>query len=92
MIGCGKMGGALLDHWMTGDEDFTIVDPGLEQAPDGARLLADRDALEGERFDVVVVAIKPQMIDDLMPPYRDHLAPGGYVLSIAAGTSAARIA
>lgn len=92
MIGCGKMGGALLDHWMTGDEDFTIVDPGLERAPDGARLLADRDALGAERFDVVVVAIKPQMIADLLPPYREHLEPGGYVLSIAAGTSAARIA
>ncbi|OBX18462.1 pyrroline-5-carboxylate reductase [Erythrobacter sp. QSSC1-22B] len=92
MIGCGKMGGALLDHWMTGDENFTIVDPGLEHAPDGVRLLADRAALGDERFDVVVVAIKPQMIADLIPPYRDHLEPGGYALSIAAGTSAARIA
>ncbi len=92
MIGCGKMGGALLDHWMTGGENFTIVDPGLTSAPDGARLLADRAALGDERFDVIVVAIKPQMIDDLIPPYREHLEPGGYVLSIAAGTAAERIA
>ncbi|MBX7496300.1 pyrroline-5-carboxylate reductase [Qipengyuania sp. 6B39] len=91
MIGCGKMGGALLSHWMRGDEEFTIVDPALDAAPDGARLVRDRSTVADERFDVVIVAIKPQMIDDILPDYAPMLAEGGYVLSIAAGCSLARL-
>lgn len=92
MIGCGKMGGALLNHWMTGGENFTIVDPALESAPSPVRLVSDLNALGEEKFDVVIVAIKPQMIDDVLPDYASRLAEGGYVLSIAAGCSAQRIA
>lgn len=92
MVGCGKMGGALLDHWMSGGENFTIVDPALDSAPSPARLVSDTDALGDEDFDVVIVAIKPQMIDDVLPGYASRLADGGYVLSIAAGCSAERIA
>jgi len=91
MIGCGKMGGALLGHWTDGGENFTIVDPALGSAPSSARLVADAGELNGERFDVAIVAIKPQMIGDVLPGYADRLADGGYVLSIAAGCSAERI-
>ena len=91
MIGCGKMGGALLEHWMSGGDDFTIVDPALEQVPAPARLVADAGELGDASFDVIVVAIKPQMIDDILPGHAGRLAPGGYVLSIAAGCAAARI-
>ena len=63
------MGGALLDHWMSGGENFTIVDPMLDQAPDGVRLVKDRSAIADDRFDTIIVAIKPQMIDDVRPAY-----------------------
>ena len=92
MIGCGKMGGALVAQWTKGSEDFTVLDPGLEAAPAGTRLIASADALGGEQFDVIVVAVKPQMIDDVMPGHAQRLAEGGYVLSIAAGYTAARLA
>ena len=85
------MGGALLSHWIEGSESFTIVDPALDSAPDGVRLVRDRDALKNETFDVVIVAIKPQMIDDILPGYAAMLSDGGYVLSIAAGCSLARL-
>lgn len=85
------MGSALLEHWKQGDEQFTIVDPGLTQPPDGVRLFQERSALSDERFDVVIVATKPQIIGDVLPDYVAHLADGGYVLSIAAGASIDRI-
>ena len=91
MIGCGKMGGALLSHWMSGGERFTVVDPALETVPDGARLVRERDEIAEERFDVVIVAIKPQMVDEVLPDYASSLAEGGYVLSIAAGCSIDRL-
>ncbi|WP_435201257.1 pyrroline-5-carboxylate reductase family protein [Qipengyuania sp. 902] len=91
MVGCGKMGGALLSHWMQGNEQFTVVDPALDSAPDGARLVRDRSEIASETFDVVIVAIKPQMIDDILPDYASMLSENGYVLSIAAGCSLSRL-
>jgi len=91
LIGCGKMGGALLEYWKRGDESFTIVDPFLESAPEGVNLVKDRAALGDKRFDVIIVAIKPQMIDDILPDYAPVLSDGGYVVSMAAGASIARI-
>ena len=85
------MGSALLGQWAKGPESITVVDPGQNSVPGGARLVADRADLADKVFDCLVVAVKPQMIDDVMPAYADHLAPGGYVLSIAAGYSAARL-
>lgn len=85
------MGGALLENWRRGDEAFTIVDPGLDGAPDNVRLVKDRADIADESFDMVVVAIKPQMIDDIMPAYGQMIADGGYALSIAAGASLERL-
>ncbi|MXP46087.1 pyrroline-5-carboxylate reductase [Altererythrobacter luteolus] len=92
LIGCGKMGGALLTHWLSGPESFFIVDPGLEIAPDGATLVAGRDDLAGRKFDVVIAAVKPQQIDDILPQYADAYQDDGYLLSIAAGCSIERLA
>ncbi|MEN3972781.1 pyrroline-5-carboxylate reductase [Sphingomicrobium sp. XHP0235] len=85
------MGGALLEYWKKGDEDFTIVDPFLEKAPEGVRLEKDRDALGEQKFDTLIIAIKPQMLGDILPGYTEHLSGDGYALSIAAGASIARL-
>ena len=47
------MGGALLEYWKRGDESFTIVDPFLENAPEGVSLVKDKDAL-GEKASMIV--------------------------------------
>lgn len=86
------MGGALLKHWNTGNENFTVADPFLDSAPRNVRLVKDISSISGEKFDVIIVAIKPQMIDEVLPAYRPLLVAGGYVLSIAAGASLARLA
>lgn len=85
------MGGSLLSFWKNGNDDFTIVDPFLDSAPEGTRLVTGVEAIEGQRFDIVVVAIKPQQIDDIVPLYRDFFAEDGVLLSIAAGCSIARL-
>lgn len=85
------MGGSLLSFWKNGNDDFTIVDPFLDSAPEGTRLVKGVEAIEGHRFDIVVVAIKPQQIDDIVPLYRDFFAEDGVLLSIAAGCSIDRL-
>ncbi|QZD88091.1 pyrroline-5-carboxylate reductase family protein [Qipengyuania psychrotolerans] len=92
IVGCGKMGSALLEQWSKGPEAITVIDPGQNSVPGGASLLADRGALGEERFDCIIVAVKPQMIDDVMPAYKQHLSDDGYVISIAAGYTSARLA
>lgn len=91
MVGCGKMGGALLGNWMKGGDEFTIIDPLLEKAEPGARLVRETSELADRQFDVIIIAIKPQLIDKVMPAYASMIAPGGYALSIAAGSSIDRI-
>ncbi len=85
------MGSALLSFWKKGDEDFTIVDPGLDSAPEGVELVGSRGDLDDRKFEMVVVAIKPQQVDDVLPDYRDVFADDAVLLSIAAGCSAARL-
>ncbi|WP_034811395.1 pyrroline-5-carboxylate reductase [Hyphomonas sp. L-53-1-40] len=92
LVGCGKMGGALLTQWMRAVEDeFTIIDPFLDQPVEGARLFKDINALGDEKFDLLIVAIKPQMVDEILPAYKDVLNPDGAVASIAAGCSVQRL-
>lgn len=92
MIGCGKMGGALLGRWATQlDHQITIVDPALTSAPATVTLCADIKALGEKRFDIIIVAIKPQLIEVVLPAYAAHLADNGCVISIAAGYAVASI-
>ena len=85
------MGSALLSQWMEGPEAITVVDPAGSDVPDGVALIADRAEIADRKFDLIVAAVKPQLIDDILADYATMLAPGGYVLSIAAGYSAARL-
>jgi pyrroline-5-carboxylate reductase len=83
LVGCGKMGGALLRGWRDGRaaERFAVVEPagGAETFPDAESLPADLAP------DVVVLAVKPQTMDEALPSYRRFVRPGTVFLSIAAG-------
>jgi pyrroline-5-carboxylate reductase len=92
LVGCGKMGGALLRGWreqrVAGR--FVVVEPGAGAAEfAGAadvQLHESLDAVDPAfRPDVVVFAVKPQMMDGVTPHYGRFAAPGTVFLSIAAG-------
>ena len=85
------MGSALLSQWVEGPERITVVDPAGSDVPEEVTLVTDREQIADKRFDCIVAAVKPQLIDDIMADYIEHLAPGGYVLSIAAGYSGPRL-
>ena len=85
------MGSALLAQWARGSEAITVVNPSPRAVPEGVRLVNDIASLEGETFDCIVAGVKPQMLEEVMPPYALLLAEGGYVLSIAAGFAAKRL-
>ena len=86
MIGCGKMGSALLTRWATStDQNITIINPSLVKAPAGVNVTQTLEELSGQRFDFVVIAIKPQLIAHVLPAYQAFLKDNACVISIAAG-------
>ncbi|WP_353858943.1 pyrroline-5-carboxylate reductase [Azospirillum formosense] len=96
LAGCGKMGGAMLDGWLTAGiaSSVAVVEPsGLPEPLRGnpAVVLADGpNALPvGFTPDVVVLAVKPQVMDSVLPAYRALVRPGTVFLSVAAGKTIA---
>lgn len=93
MVGCGNMGSALLARWVDLDDmSFTIVDPATRFADSRVEVFDSVDSLAGPPFDMLIVAVKPQMIDALLPAYRAHVREDAPLLSIAAGVSGSRLA
>lgn len=95
-IGCGNMGLSLLSSVLDNSEfcsgkEVLIIDPGMEKAPKGATLLSGLDALEDESLDVVIIGLKPQQIDAIMPDYIPAMKDDCMVLSMAAGYSSEKL-
>jgi pyrroline-5-carboxylate reductase len=94
LAGFGNMGRALATGWLEADSlagDITIVDPdeqALRRAGSlGFRAVANAAAIEAA-IDVVVLAVKPGAIGDLLAEF----PPAGLYISIAAGRKIADIA
>ncbi len=99
LVGCGKMGGALLDGWLArglAAEEAYVVEPdaGLREAlreRHGVAALAEPKMLPTELAPLALVfAIKPQAMATVLPAYEALARSGAVVLSIAAGTGIAR--
>ncbi|HEU4826320.1 MAG TPA: pyrroline-5-carboxylate reductase [Dongiaceae bacterium] len=93
LVGCGKMGGALLRGWLKRGipgKDVFVVDPaprGLEDVQGrGVTLVTAAGQLPPAlQPGIVLLAIKPQFMDEALPAYRRFAKPGTVFLSIAAG-------
>lgn len=93
LVGCGKMGSALMAGWIargTAPEDIFVVDPARPDVPDGVSVgVAIEDIPDGFVPTVVVLAVKPQVMDEVAAPYRAHVRADTVFLSIAAGRTVA---
>ena len=91
LVGCGKMGGAMLSGWSRSGliNTCTIVDPGLDKtsfsALDGITVVDDY-AKAPMNADMIIFAVKPQVMKDIIPNYKAIVGDGPLVVSIAAGT------
>ena len=93
MLGCGKMGGALLQRWSAATPfHFTALSPsGARRLPEPVTMVTSAAGLDRDHYDVIIIAVKPQMIDEVLPSYIGRLAADGLLVSLAAGTSCQRI-
>jgi pyrroline-5-carboxylate reductase len=89
LVGCGKMGGAMLDGWLArglAAADVIVAEPveALRPKKPGLRAVASTSEVS-ERPDVIVLAVKPQSMDGVLPDLRRFADDGSVFLSIAAG-------
>lgn len=94
LVGCGKMGGTLLGGWLDrglAANDLRAVEPDQSYVGafinKGVRFYPAVDDLEAAyQPDVILFAVKPQMLDDVAPAYT-RFAGASLFMSIAAGTT-----
>ncbi|PWR25998.1 pyrroline-5-carboxylate reductase [Zavarzinia aquatilis] len=91
LIGCGKMGGAMLEGWLArglSPEKAFVVEPAGAPAlaARGITVLSSLDEVPaGLDPAAIVVAVKPQTMDKVLPVLAGIAGPRSLVLSIAAG-------
>lgn len=97
LIGCGKMGGAMLDGWLARGlkpEDAVVVEPAQAAAAvaraKGVVVVAKSEDVPASFMpDIVLIAVKPQSMAEAAPPLRRFAGTGATYLSIAAGKTIA---
>lgn len=95
LIGCGKMGSALLRGWLSSDQvgHVYILDPGgipdefEDFIPDRITFYDKPELFAGAYPDaaVFVIAVKPQIMNDVCTAIKKAITTDALVLSIAAG-------
>ncbi len=95
LIGAGRMGGALLRGWLAAGipaSSLAVKEP--QPSPEMAALLQANQIADkpSSAPDVLVVAVKPQIMAKVLDEIAEHAGPQTAVLSIAAGRTVASIA
>lgn len=89
LVGCGHMGSALLKGWLQKKlpYDITVIQP--DPLPEGLPLSEfeyKSSPAPSDRFDVIVLAVKPQVIKETCKAYIPIATIDTLIVSIAAGT------
>ncbi len=92
MVGCGHMGSAMLAGWIAGGVDpahVTVIRPSGRPAGDGVRILTHFP--EDEVPAIVLLAMKPQKLDEATAALPPILDPETILVSILAGVELASL-
>lgn len=87
VIGCGNMGGSIVQAWLDSgapSPNVTVVDPSPSRLPKG--LVARTDYPQDNSPDLVLLSVKPHMLDDIAPSLAAHCGAQTTIVSILAGT------
>lgn len=91
-VGCGNMGGAILDGWRMGELDLspvTVIRPS-GKAIDGARVVTSFDQA-GATPKLAVFAFKPQKLGEIAPQLAPFIGAETIVVSLLAGVELATL-
>lgn len=94
-IGLGNMASAII-HGMITSQQFNATDVyGINRSPEKTENLVTKYAIQSansieqlmNNVDVVIIAVKPQMFDSVIPSIKQYLTAKHIIISIAAGKS-----
>lgn len=91
MLGCGKMGSAMLEGWLKGGlapGSVHVIDPHPSDWVRAQGVVVNSDLPDDPA--VALVAVKPQMMDEALPLLAPMGGGGTLIVSVAAGTPIAR--
>lgn len=99
LVGAGRMGSAMLEGWMARGLDPALTYVMEPQPNDELRRFAEArglhlnpDLSEKPAPERLVIAVKPQVMDDVLPGTASYATPSTLVISIAAGRTIEGIA
>jgi len=94
LIGCGNMGGAMLSRWiesgMVRGDAVDVVNRRDRDLPGGVRQA--RALPDGPPPDAVMLAMKPQQLDEIVAAYGERIRQAPVLISILAGVEEATLA
>lgn len=90
LIGCGKMGSAMLRGWIASDiaRKIIVLEPhGLPEEFKNSPLIQDVNAAAADLppADAFILAVKPQIMNEVCQSLKDRISKNTLILSIAAG-------
>jgi pyrroline-5-carboxylate reductase len=91
-VGCGNMGGAILEGWRMGGLELspvTVIRPS-GKAVEGVRVVTSLDEA-GAKPKIAVLAFKPQKLSDIAPQLRAFAGADTVIISLLAGVEVATL-
>ena len=93
LAGCGNMGFAMLKGWLVSGaaapQDVFVVEPNValrsRAAGLGVHVAAGVEAFIGTKIDLIMIALKPQVLGEALPSYRSFTDAGATLITVAAG-------
>jgi pyrroline-5-carboxylate reductase len=96
LVGAGQMGGALLDAWLDGgmpSQRLSVIDPNprpdLLKTSEQTGVTLNRPSDHAAAADILVLAIKPQMLESAVAGLAGHVGPQTLLISVLAGKTIA---
>jgi pyrroline-5-carboxylate reductase len=96
LVGAGKMGGAMLEGWLKGGAEASRIvaldpspPPEVKALIEGAGVRLNPDVSTIRDAEVVIIAVKPQLMEDVLPGVVSLKASRPLILSVAAGKTIA---
>ena len=93
LVGAGKMGSAMLEGWLKNGLDparTVIFDPAAQNLPAGVTINPDAESITDA--EVVIIAVKPQVMQDVLPGIACLKKSNPLIISVAAGKTIASFA
>lgn len=92
LVGAGNMGGAMLGGWLDAGTDsaaIVVIDPkppeAMAERLANAGVRCEASAPEGVTAGILMLAVKPQIMDAVLPGLKGLVGPQTVTLSVAAG-------